>query len=198
MAFLYLAMYGNTNSQEILGSGATNQYNTGSSNSTGMRDTDKNNPFSSESGKIKDVYFWGLEHWYGAYAEHMLDIKAERFKESIRYKVTEEDGSEKIYNGNYLVTGAYANKMIIGENLYALGKENEGSSTTGYCDSCVITLNGTGYTNSWRSSGSSGDNGIFHMDYRSVYSYTSRLCFKGNIIIEEDPSVYQSLKNLIS
>ena len=185
MAFLFYAMYGNTNSQEILGVGVANDVNRrpGSSVSLGMKDT------------ISSVYdgscvnFWGLEDWWGSFGERIANVKMNNGG----YTITEDDGTVRNIQGD---SGqGYTLKMHIGEHLDLVPTLFSGSATTGYCD------NGTGkYTNRVLSrSGYSNDtsNGIARLDSDGTttkYSYHScRLAFRGTIIEETDPAVFKSL-----
>lgn len=68
---LFYAMYGNTNSQAICGSG-TDSYKKicGETNSLGMNDT------TTENGNTMSVNFWGLENWWGNKLEYMEGIES--------------------------------------------------------------------------------------------------------------------------
>lgn len=61
MGILYVAMYGNTNCQETIGSG-TDTYTkpTGQTDALGMNDTQK-----GTNGNTMSINFWGLENWWG-------------------------------------------------------------------------------------------------------------------------------------
>lgn len=65
---LFYAMYGNTNSQAICGSG-TDSYSKicGETNSLGMNDT------ASKNSNTISINFWGLENWWGSKSELMQE-----------------------------------------------------------------------------------------------------------------------------
>lgn len=69
---LFYAMYGNTNSQAICGSG-TNSHNKecGETNSLGMNDTK-----AETNGNTMSINFWGLENWWGNKYERMEGIES--------------------------------------------------------------------------------------------------------------------------
>lgn len=69
---LFYAMYGNTNSQAICGSGTdSNNKICGETNSLGMNDTK-----AETNGNTMSINFWGLENWWGDKAEWMEGIES--------------------------------------------------------------------------------------------------------------------------
>lgn len=69
---LFYAMYGNTNSQAICGSGTNSHEKTcGETNSLGMNDTK-----AETNGNTMSINFWGLENWWGNKFEHIEGIES--------------------------------------------------------------------------------------------------------------------------
>ena len=69
---LFYAMYGNTNSQAICGSGTdSNDKICGETNSLGMNDTK-----AETNGNTMSINFWGLENWWGNEYELMEGIES--------------------------------------------------------------------------------------------------------------------------
>ena len=69
---LFYAMYGNTNSQAICGSGTDSSNKTcGETNSLGMNDTK-----AETNGNTMSINFWGLENWWGNKIEWIEGIES--------------------------------------------------------------------------------------------------------------------------
>ena len=69
---LFYAMYGNTNSQAICGSGTNSDSKTcGETNSLGMNDTK-----AETNGNTMSINFWGLENWWGNKSEYLEGIES--------------------------------------------------------------------------------------------------------------------------
>lgn len=69
---LFYAMYGNTNSQVICGSGTSSYTKTcGETNSLGMNDTK-----AETNGNTMSINFWGLENWWGNKYEYIEGIES--------------------------------------------------------------------------------------------------------------------------
>lgn len=69
---LFYAMYGNTNSQAICGSGTNSHEKTcGETNSLGMNDTK-----AETNGNAMSINFWGLENWWGNKFEYIEGMES--------------------------------------------------------------------------------------------------------------------------
>ena len=193
MAFLFYALYGNTNSQAICGSGTSSYPKTaGGTNSLGMTDT------TTTNGNSMSINFWGLENWWGDLYEWEDNVIISSY--SI-WSITEDDGTIRQLKGFY--TGGnsswfYMEKLIIGDNLDTIMKSgsSSGSSNTGYCDGYLNNNNGDAVIR--RSSfGSEESGGVVSVrtgtnDATSA-AYGTRLAFTGNIVEEENPETFKSL-----
>lgn len=178
MAFLFFAMYGHTNSQEIIGTGKSNS-KIGVTSSMGMQDTQG----------ASDINFWGLENWWPA-QELIENARCNMGSINEIISVTMQDGSVRdtepsINNyGNY-----YATKIAIGPYLDLVCTGTGGSSTTGYCDVILMEDNTDdidGYV--YRGGRTSERNGITALTCKSFVASYFRIAFYGNIIIVENPS----------
>lgn len=125
---LFYAMYGNTNSQEICGTGV-NSYTKicGETNSLGMEDTK-----SETNGNTMSINFWGLENWWGNKVEWMQE-------DNINSEMNTYDpvtkGNRSIKVPNYL--GFFVKKMLFGKYLDLIVMDDDpkdGSDSVGYCD----------------------------------------------------------------
>jgi hypothetical protein len=185
MAFLFYAMYGNTNSQEILGIGVnrSNFSRTGSSVTVGMQDTIE----GVYNGKF--VNFWGLEDWWGLYTEIIDNVSINAGV----WNITEDDDTIRSLSG--VSDNGYSSVMLIGSYLDMIPITIGGSATTGYCDKAITqysdrVLARSGYDDIETA-------GIAYAESigrTSAYAYEScRLSFRGAIIEETDASVYKSL-----
>ena len=191
MAFLFYALYGNTNSQEICGYGTDNYPETaGGTNSLGMTDT------TSANGNSMSINFWGLENWWGDIFEWEDNI----IYNSNIWNITEDDGTTRqvtCYAGTN--NWYYPQKFVIGDNLDTIMKpgSSSGSASIGYCDghylstynSMVVRRSGTV---------SNGAYGLVCVNAAHNFSYAysdigSRLAFFGNIIEEKNTETYKSL-----
>lgn len=124
---LFYAMYGNTNSQVICGSG-TDSYSKicGETNSLGMNDT------ASKNSNTISINFWGLENWWGGKSELMQE-------DGIRKAISTYDpvtkGTRAISIPIY--RGFYPKKMIFGKYMDLIPMSDDPKSEdylVGYCD----------------------------------------------------------------
>lgn len=123
MGVLYYIYYGNTNCQEVVGSGTSSDSKpTGETNSLGMKDTDTTN------GNSMSINFWGLENWWGNKYEWIDNV----VNNSGVFTITEDDGTTREVNSIY--SNGYITKMLIYPNLDLAPTAASGSSTTGFCD----------------------------------------------------------------
>lgn len=192
MAFLFYALYGNTNSQEICGYGTDNYPKTaGGTNFLGMTDT------TSANGNSMSINFWGLENWWG----DLFEFEDNAIVNSGTWSITEDDGTTRQVEGFIgNESWCYPQKLVIGENLDIIMKPHSmsGSSSTGYCDGQYLN----GYNNRvvQRSGTMSGDlAGVVctQAAFDSAFtfeSYGSRLAFTGNIVEEVNTETFKLLK----
>lgn len=191
MAFLFYALYGNTNAQAICGYGTDTYPKTaGATNTLGMTDT------TTANGNSMSINYWGLENWWGDIAE----LEDNVIRNQNTWIITEDDGTTRTVTG-FAGNGAwyYPKKIIIGDNLDTIMKpgSSSGSNSVGYCDGLYLNQDNSRVV--LRSCYSTNLNGGL------VYSYAnsdplsvdpncgSRLAFTGNIIEEENPETFKSL-----
>ena len=179
MAFLFFAMYGNTNSQAIIGIGGTST-SVGSTASLGMQDT---------QGGSNEVNFWGLERWWGA--EELLDESARCNVGSIdkKIQVTMRDGTVRkteVSINEY--SNRFCSKISIGLYLDVVGTGVNGSSTTGYCDVNYMEVSSSALNGYVTRGGGFGTerNGITSYKASYLQGTYHRIAFYGNIIEEKD------------
>lgn len=200
MATLYCAMYGNTNSQEILGYGHTvvDRLPSGQTNELGMSDS------VNENGEANVVNFWGLENWWGDLGQALCntDIGNDWVNSSaaggLEIEITEDDGTNRTM---ILKRIGYATKFVLGEHLDMFPTEFNGSATTGYCDYCGDGGNALRYIYVGKAKPNiNGAHGIFCFGFHANGYYNdnigSRLAFKGNIIIENNSATFKSLTTI--
>lgn len=193
MAFLYYAMYGNMNSQAIVGAG-TYSYSksTGGTNALGMEDT-----VAGGNGDSSSINFWGLENWWGNIAEWVDNVCVNPESTDFTWVITEDDGTERFAYG--VRAEGYMRKAIIGKHLDLIPSTNiNASATTGYCDN---VLHSTDELNrivrrSHNYNTVSGGVSYCAINSSSIVSFSeagSRLCFRGNIIINNDSTAFKAL-----
>ena len=177
MAFLFYALYENTNAQAIVGAG-TNSYEkiTGQTNALSMIDTD-----AATNGNSQSINFWGLENWWGNKHELMEGIVVNKRE----WNITEDDGSVRTVSG--CTSSGYISKIVVGEHLDVLCKEASGSETTGFCDyynqisyGTHVVVRSNNYSNT--------SGGVAYADATPTSSSTkqnfgSRLAFRGDYVI---------------
>ena len=187
MAFLFYAMYGNTNSQAICGSG-TSDYpkNTGQTDLFGMTDT-----VAGGNGDSGSINFWGLENWWGDLYEWVDNVS---INDNL-WTITEDDGTIRHVQAG--TSDGWISKVSVGDELDIVPVDISDSELTGFCDYY------------WQSAGN------FHVLARSdkwdvgnggvSFSYTnrantsadpyigSRLAFRGDIIVEDDIQAFRSI-----
>ena len=189
MAFLFYAMYGNTNCQAIVGSGTSvDSKPTGQTDLLGMEDTSANT-----NGNSQSINFWGLENWWGNKFEIVDNITYA----SKTYYITEDDGViRNVYSG--LSNGStWPKKLKIGEYLDCVPTLGGGSATTGYCDTCSPTDSGSTIYY-LRRSYPREITGCGVVAFNTASSATSnggsRLAFKGSIIEETNVNRFKLME----
>ena len=189
MAFLFYAMYGNTNSQAICGLGAyDDDISLGVTDVLGMNDT------TLVDSNFSHVNFWGLEDWWGYFDEYIDNVSFSGY----HWKIEEDDGTIVDILG--VMSGDVIYKVYVGSDLYMVPIETEkkGSYPTGFCDyyehssaniDSVSVRSGV-YPN--------GNIGVSYLSKvpseNDVYLYRgSRLAFRGDIIVENDVPTFRSI-----
>ena len=178
MAFLFYALYGNTNSQAIVGAG-TSSYSktTGQTNALSMIDTD-----AATNGNSQSINFWGLENWWGNKYEWMEGIVVNNRE----WRITEDDGSVRTVQAG--TSDGYISKIAVGEHLDVICKTASGSETTGFCDYYYQSSSSSRVVRrSYNYSSTHGGVACAVASYDSSYtnSYNgSRLAFRGEYVIE--------------
>ena len=178
MAFLFYALYGNTNSQAIVGAGTNSSTkDTGKTNALSMIDTD-----AATNGNSQSINFWGLENWWGNKNEWVEGIVVNNRV----WSITEDDGSVRTVQA--CTVSGYISKIAVGEHLDVICKTASGSETTGFCDNyyqsssnsrVVLRSNYNSYTHGGVAYAGAGS------DSSGSYSdYGSRLAFRGEYVIE--------------
>lgn len=175
MAFLFYAMYGNTDSQSICGSGTYQRgKKTGWTDLLGMFDT-----VAGGNGDSGSINFWGLENWWGDLYEWFNNVSINNYV----WTITEDDDSTMDIQAS--TRGGYISKVSVGENLDMVPVAVDATNSTGFCDNYV--------TNSYNSLvlgrsyfGSYTNCGVAYVEAISVASsayflYGSRLAFRGTI-----------------
>lgn len=186
---LFYAMYGNTNSQAICGSG-TDSYTKrcGETNRLGMNDT------TSKNGNTMSINFWGLENWWGNKSEWIEGIEStSRYTVQILSPDPSSGRTFTWYKGT-----DYGKHYRFGKYLDLSSDITEsGSNSTYYCD------NNNGPTSSSRvversfryaiaNSGVSYADAYYDSSYPSGY-YGSRLAFRGTCTKAESVETFKSL-----
>ncbi len=188
IAFLFYALYGNTNCQAICGAG-TDSYTkqTGGTNALGMEDT-----VAGGNGDSGSINFLGLENGWGNKYEFIDNVVVDKRV----WKVTEDDGTVR-QAGTGGSSSDYISKVLIGENLDMIPTAVDGDSTKGYCDYYYQSSN-SGRVVARSGYGSSTYGGVAYA--RAYYDssltdtfYGSRLAFRGNLVEAESVSAFKAL-----
>lgn len=175
MAFLFYAMYGNTNSQAICGTGdSTSKRRTGATDTLGMADT-----VAGGNGDSGSINFWGLENWWGDVNEFVDNVRIS----NRLWHITEDDGTTREVQAP--LSDGYISKVLVGENLDMFPMAVEASSSTGFCDNYLQASDD--YNVLARSDYFSDVGGgvAFVLATGELFSlyfyYSSRLAFRGTI-----------------
>lgn len=125
---LFYAMYGNTNSQAICGSGTNSCTKIcGETNSLGMNDTKANT-----NGNTMSINFWGLENWWGNKFEYMEGIEGTSRNTVQILSPDPSSGRSFTWDSN----SGYGKHYRFGKYLDLSNDVTErGSDSTYYCDS---------------------------------------------------------------
>ncbi len=191
LAFLFYALYGNTNSQAICGAGTnSNEKSTGGTNALGMEDT-----VAGGNGDSGSINFLGLENWWGNKYEWVDNVVVD----ARVWKVTEDDGTVR-QAGTGGSSDNYISKVLIGENLDMIPTSASGSRTQGYCDYYYRSSNSSRVV-ARSYDGSSAYGGVAYADAYlgssspSTY-HGSRLAFRGALVQYTSVEEYKNLTSL--
>lgn len=193
---LYYALYGNTNCQATIGSGA-NSYtkNTGLTNRLGMNDSS-----ASATGNSSSINFLGLENWWGNKYEFIDNAVFNYDSSNYKFTIIEDDNSTREVQAHPYTGTFYPTVMVFGEHLDLVMKPNttSGTTSTGFCDSQYFSGSSNqvvrrSYYYSF------ADGGVACLGAINSASYTdtsvgSRLAFRGTIIEEKDIEIFKALK----
>lgn len=208
VAWMQYAKYGNLNSQAIIGSGqASNDRIIGTTASLGNND----------GGDATNTTIFGLENWWGDKWEWMGGFY--EWKNSDKGEIYVFDGflSSASINGNPLTMGlvssasdyrkldytvtanknnGYISKMLLGEYGDLFPIEFNGSSNSFWADNGMVTLGSFTAGRSGRGDsdycGATFLNLIINPSYADARN-GSRLLYRGNIDVIEDPNQFISL-----
>lgn len=192
---LYYALYGNTNCQATIGSGADSYTkNTGLTNRLGMNDSS-----ASATGNGGSINFLGLENWWGSKYEFIDNVMFNHGGTDYKFYIVEDDGSSREVQAHQHVGTFYPTVMVFGEHLDLVMKPNttSGATSIGFCDSQYFSENSNLVV--LRSSYSSyADGGVAFLDAscstsRTGSSFGSRLAFRGTIIEEKNIETFKAL-----
>ena len=189
MAFLFYAMYGNTNCQDICGSGTNNSNKyTGQTDLLGMTDTEAGG--NGDSGSIN---FWGLENWWGDTYEWVDNVSV---SSSGVWTITEDDGSTRDVQAG--TSEGWISKVSVGENLDMVPIDCDATNLTGFCDYHNGPLENAlvlarSYYGSFAYGGVACANAYDAASHFSI-SFGSRLAFRGTINEIESSTEFMAIQ----
>ena len=126
MAFLFYAIYGNTNSQAICGKGTSySKKVSGQTDLLGMVDT-----IAGGNGDSGSINFFGLENWWGDVFELVDNVSINNYNQV--WTITEDDGSTRDVQAG--TSKGYISKVSVGENLDMVPTDVGAINSTGFCD----------------------------------------------------------------
>ena len=189
MAFLFYAIYGNTNAQAICGSGtATNVKNTGLTNALGMTDT------NSVNGNQSSINFFGLDNWWGNKYEWVDNVDINGYDWTIADR---NSGLTRTVQGQVTPnTWVYPKRMVVGANLDLIPYPTQtgGDDHHGFCDGVYMTgSSGRVVARSYYHADSQGGVACAHMRSASLSTYAyvgSRLAFRGHCVKAESVAAF--------
>lgn len=207
VAWMQYAKYGNLNSQAIIGAGAdSNTRIIGTTASLGNND----------GADSTNTTIFGLENWWGDKWEWMGGFY--EWNNASKGEVYVFDGflnsasitgnpltmglvssASEYRKLNYTVTSdqnGYISKMLLGEYGDLLPIEFNGSSSTFWADSGWVSLGSFAARRSFHDAGDAGGATVLTLRFDPSYVYEdagSRLLYRGNIEVIEDPSAFIAL-----
>lgn len=187
MAFLFYAMYGNTDCQAICGSGIFSPgYIIGHTKLLGMVDT-----VAGGNGDSGSINFWGLEGWWGDVYEFVDNVS---INNSVWTIADDDSLTRDVQAGAF--TG-YIQKVSVGEDLDMVPVAIGASAKTGFCD-YYNRVSGNNLVLERSYYGTTTQGGLAFMNtYNDALSFSniigSRLAFRGDIIVEDDVQTFRSI-----
>jgi hypothetical protein len=190
MAFLFYAIYGNTNAQAICGSGTnTNTKNTGLTNALGMTDT------NSVNGNQSSINFFGLDNWWGNKYEWVDNVAIDGYTWTIADR---NSGLTRVVTGQVspVDTWVYPQRMVVGANLDLIPYPTQtgGDDHHGFCDGIYMTgTSGRVVLRSYCYASSPGGVACANADIgsSSTHAYLgSRLAFRGHTVKAESVAAF--------
>lgn len=185
---LFYAMYGNTNSQAICGSG-TNSHTKicGETNNLGMNDTQ-----ASTNGNTMSINFWGLENWWGNKRELMEGIESTAADTVQILSPDPSSGRSFTWYNN----PTYGKHYRFGKYLDLSSDVTlNGSESTYYCDNNYGPAASTSVV--WRSGDNSASyGGVSYSNSHNDASSSdvgSRLAFRGACTKAESVEAFKAL-----
>lgn len=189
MAFLFYAMYGNTDCQAICGAGtSTVDKITGATDILGMTDT-----VAGGNGDSGSINFWGLENWWGDMNEWVDSVSINNHL----WTITEDDGSTRQVQAG--TSDGYISKVYVGNNLDMVPVAVGASNSTGFCDYYYqASVNALVFVRSGYDSVTSGGVAYANAVNSASFSNTgvsSRLAFRGTINEIESSTEFMAIEN---
>lgn len=191
MGCLFYAMYGNTNSQAICGSGTDSFTKTcGETNSLGMNDTR-----ADTNGNTMSINFWGLENWWGNKLERMEGIESTD-KDTVQILSPDpSSGRTFTWRNSY----GYCKHYRFGKYLdLSRDTTSYGSDSTYYCDDnsgpfISARVVSRSYNDASANCGISYANVIDSSSENGALDDGSRLAFRGVCTKAESVEAFKSL-----
>ena len=189
LAFLFYAMYGETDSQKTCGAGTKeNGKTTGQTDLLGMTDTEYRG--NGDSGSIN---FWGLENWWGDIEEFVDNVS----NTNNIWTITEDDGSTR----NVLVgtSRGFISKVSVGENLDMAPVAADVTYSFGFCDyfTSYASSSARVFARSHYGLAINGGVAYAYSYYNALYTnprYGSRLAFRGTINEIESSTEFMAIQ----
>lgn len=190
LAFLFYAMYGNTNSQAICGSGIDlSMKATGQTDGLGMMDT-----VAGDNGDSGYVNFWGLENWWGSISELVDNVSIN----NNLWTITEDDGSTREVQAG--VSEGWISKVSVEENLDMVPVSVGASDSTGFCDYYQNSSSDNTFILICSGGGSLGMRaGVAYVAgcydaFGTILGFGSRLAFRGTINEIESSTEFMAIQ----
>lgn len=188
LRLLFLAYYGTTDSQSVLGNGhSIGKYNT----TFGMSDS----IYDGEDSQI--AMFWGISSVFSDDPEFIHN--AEIADNSTTVTVTEDDGTTRELT--LPESSQYVKELVFGEYGDCVAKSgvDGASATTGYCDYYDVLSSTTEKKFLCFNYNEGKYSGMFCMSYGYVktspyYNFSGRITFKGTIIEETDVEAFRLIE----
>lgn len=180
MAILFYASKGMTNSRKV-SQGNTNQ---SAINPTAGSMTDLGNQYR----------WWGLFNWWGHFFEWLDNVECDNWTLHID---NSEEGEPDETIENIPTTDGYISKLVLGKNLNVVVKSLGATSTTGFCDGGDCK-SGDGTVPLRSCDVADARAGVAYMTFNQKPSvsntrFSCRLCFRGKLVIEKDPSIFAKI-----